>query len=87
MLRRMTQPDDVLGLFPRWSRLAEDGTLVVGGCRLDELADQFGTPAIVVAEQALRQRAKDYLSGFRSRWQRCDVAFASKSFPCTTFSG
>ncbi|MCW2688684.1 MAG: diaminopimelate decarboxylase [Mycobacterium sp.] len=83
MLRRMTQPDDVLGLFPRWSQLAEDGTLVVGGCRLAELADQFGTPAIVVAEQALRQRAKDYLTAFRSRWQRCDVAFASKSFPCT----
>lgn len=75
--------EDVLGLFPPGSRLDTDGVLTVGGCRLDEVADRFGTPAIVVAEDALRQRARDYLSGFRSRWPRCDVAFASKSFPCT----
>src|SRR6185503_6703733 len=29
------------------------------------------------------QRARDYLAAFRSRWPRSDVAFASKSFPCT----
>jgi diaminopimelate decarboxylase len=55
----------------------------VGGCRLDAVAEQFGTPAIVVAQPALRQRARDYLAAFRSRWPRSDVAFASKSFPCT----
>jgi diaminopimelate decarboxylase len=47
------------------------------------VAAKFGTPAIVVSEDALRQRARDYLGVFRSRWPRCDVAFASKSFPCT----
>jgi diaminopimelate decarboxylase len=73
----------LIGLFPPGTRLDSDGTLVVGGCRLDDVAEQFGTPAIVVAEDALRQRARDYLSAFRSRWPRCDVAFASKSFPCT----
>ena len=31
----------------------------------------------------LRQRARDYLAAFRSRWARTDVAFASKAFPCT----
>ena len=75
--------DDLLGLFPPGSRLADDGTLVVGGCRLDEIADEFGTPVIVVARDALRQRARDYLAALRSRWPRADVAFASKSFPCT----
>ena len=60
-----------------------DGTLVVGGCRLDDVAAEFGTPAIVVAEDALRNRARDYLNAFRSRWPRSDLAFASKSFPCT----
>src|SRR4029078_6399607 len=44
---------------------------------------QFGTPAIVVSEDALRQRARAYLAAFRGRWPRCDVAFASKAFPCT----
>src|SRR5689334_13684107 len=75
--------DELLALFPPDSTLDGDGTLTVAGCRLDEVAEQFGTPAIVVSEDALRQRAGDYLAAFRSRWPRCDVAFASKSFPCT----
>ena len=80
-----TEPaaDQLLGLFPPGSRLDGDGTLTVDGCRLDDVAAQFGTPAIVVSEDALRQRARDYLAAFRSRWPRADVAFASKSFPCT----
>ena len=75
--------DELLGLFPPGTCLDSDGTLTVGGCRLDEVAEQFGTPAIVVSEDALRQRARAYLAAFRGRWPRCDVAFASKSFPCT----
>lgn len=75
--------DELIGLFPPGTRTDSDGTLMVGDCRLNEVAEQFGTPAIVVSEDALRQRARDYLSAFRSRWPRCDVAFASKSFPCT----
>ena len=75
--------DELLGLFPPGSALDSDGTLTVGGCRLDEVAEQFGTPAIVVSEDALHRRARDYLAAFRDRWPRCDVAFASKSFPCT----
>lgn len=75
--------EELVGLFPPGTRLDGDGTLMVGGCRLDEVAEQFGTPAIVVAEDALRARARDYLTAFRGRWPRCDVAFASKSFPCT----
>jgi diaminopimelate decarboxylase len=75
--------DELLSLFPPGTGLASDGTLTVGGCRLDEVADKFGTPAIVVSEDALHQRARDYLAAFRSRWPSCDVAFASKSFPCT----
>ncbi|NKZ10327.1 diaminopimelate decarboxylase [Mycolicibacterium septicum DSM 44393] len=78
-----TTADDLIGLFPPGTQQDADGTLMVGGCRLDTIADQFGTPAIVVDEGALRQRAADYLAAFRSRWPRSDVAFASKSFPCT----
>jgi diaminopimelate decarboxylase len=75
--------DELIGLFPPGSRTDTDGALMIGGCRLDDVAEKFGTPAIVVSEDALRQRARDYLRSFRGRWRRCDVAFASKSFPCT----
>src|SRR5919204_5947693 len=78
-----TRPAELIGLFPPGTRPDVDGTLMVGGCRFDDVADQFGTPAIVVSEDALRQRARDYLNAFRGRWPRSDVAFASKSFPCT----
>lgn len=79
----MRTAEDLLGLFPPGSRTDGDGTLVVGGCRLDDIAAEFGTPAIVVAEDALHDRAREYLTAFRSRWPRSEVAFASKSFPCT----
>lgn len=79
----MDTAGDLLNLFPPGTRTDDDGTLVVSGRRLDAVAEQFGTPAIVVAEPALRARARDYLTAFRSRWSRSDVAFASKSFPCT----
>ena len=74
---------DVLGLFPPGSLVDDEGELVVGGCRLTALAEEFGTPVMVVAEDAVRQRARDYLAAFRNRWPRSDVAFASKAFPCT----
>lgn len=75
--------DDVLALFPPGSHTDVDGTVVVGGCRLDDLATEFGTPVMVVDEAALRRRAREYLHEFRSRHPHSDVAFASKSFPCT----
>ena len=49
--------DELVGLFPPGTGLDGDGTVMVGGCRLDDVAEQFGTPAIVVSEDALRQRA------------------------------
>jgi diaminopimelate decarboxylase len=75
--------NDVVDLFPPGTHSDGDGTLVVGGCRLDDLATEFGTPVMVVDEGALRRRAREYLHEFRSRRQGTDVAFASKSFPCT----
>lgn len=47
---------DVIGLFPPGTSRDSDGMLRVGGCRLDELAAEYGTPALVVDEGAVRQR-------------------------------
>src|SRR5688500_19135892 len=57
--------------------------LVVGGCRADDLAAEFGTPVLVVSEDALRARAREYADGLTARWRRSRVVFASKAFPCT----
>jgi diaminopimelate decarboxylase len=74
---------DLVSLFPPGSTLAADGSLVVGGCRADALAEEFGTPVLVVAEQALRERAREYAGGLAARWARSRVVFASKAFPST----
>ena len=74
---------DLLSLFPSGSVLADDGTVVVGGCRADDLAREFGTPVLVVAEQALRARAREYVDELAARWTNSRVVFASKAFPCT----
>lgn len=74
---------DLLSLFPAGSRLDADGTLLVDGCRADDLAAAFGTPVLVVAEQALRARAREYRDELTARWPDSRVVFASKAFPCT----
>ena len=74
---------DLLSLFPSGSRLAEDGMVSLDGCRADELVEQFGTPVLVVAEQAVRDRAREYADGLAARWPNSRVVFASKAFPCT----
>jgi diaminopimelate decarboxylase len=75
--------DGVLALFPSGAEVDADGTLRLGGCRVDDLAREFGTPTIVVEENALRTRARDYRSGLNARWPRSRVVFASKAFPAT----
>lgn len=74
---------DLLPLFPFGSILADDGTLVIDGNRADDLAADFGTPILVVAELALRARAREYVDGLSARWPSSRVVFASKAFPCT----
>jgi len=73
----------VIELFPAGTTIDADGTLVVGGCRLDDVAREHGTPVMVVAEDAVRQRARAYREGLAERWPRSQVAFASKAFACT----
>ena len=76
-------PLDLLDLLPPGTIVDADGVARVGGCRLDDIAAGAGTPVIVVAEDALRARARAYADGLAQRWPRSRVVFASKSFPCT----
>ena len=60
---------DLLSLFPAGSSIDDDGTVVVGGCRADDLAAEYGTPVLVVAEHALRARAREYADELAARWR------------------
>jgi diaminopimelate decarboxylase len=70
-------------VYPAGSRVSEKGHLEVAGCDLVELADEFGTPAYVYAEDEMRRRARAYLSAFAARTDSFEVLYASKALPCT----
>src|ERR1700749_297177 len=77
--------DPVAGsaVFPRGSRVNEEGHLEVAGCDVVELAEEHGTPAYIYAEDDIRSRAREYREAFESRSADYEVLFASKSLPCT----
>ena len=77
------QPGSLLELLPPGTSVDRAGMTVVGGVRLDEIVAGAGTPVLVVAEEALRARAREYADGLATRWPRSRVVFASKAFPCT----
>jgi diaminopimelate decarboxylase len=74
---------DILGLFPPGSAVDPDGELVVGGCRLADLAARWGTPLYVVAEDAVRSQVRQYRQALETEWPDSRMVFASKAFPCT----
>ena len=72
-----------LELMPDGTTVDEGGDLVVGGCRLRDLADQFGTPAYVVDEMGLRATVGRFRDALGAAWVNGRVHFASKAFPST----
>ena len=69
-----------LSLLPP-SATIDRADLRIGGCSLTEIAAEFGTPAYVFDEEALRGRARAYADGLAGRHPRSRVYFAAKSFP------
>jgi diaminopimelate decarboxylase len=64
-----------------------DGRLELAGCALADLAAEFGSPALLVDEPTLRNRARGFIASMRSRRASTDVHFASKAFPCSAVIG
>ncbi|HUJ06424.1 MAG TPA: diaminopimelate decarboxylase [Streptosporangiaceae bacterium] len=69
-----------LSLLPP-SAVVDGEDLRVGGCLLSDIAERFGTPAYVVDEQALRDKAREYLSALTGRHPHSRVCFAVKAYP------
>ena len=74
----------IISLFPSGTSLSQSNELLIGGCLASELVSNFGTPALIIDEAALRDRARRYQDGLRSRWPNSEVIWASKSLPLTS---
>ena len=80
----MAQLQTLSHIYPIGSQIDDRGHLRIGGCDTIELAERFGTPAYVVAEDDLRARARAFIEAFRASGQEeFEVIFASKAFPAT----
>ena len=69
--------------YPLGTAINERGHLEVGGCDVVELAERFGTPAYIYAEDDMRARARAYREAFASRTDDFEVIYASKALPIT----
>lgn len=65
-------------LLPDHSTVAHDGMLEIGGCRLDDLAREFGTPLFVYDEAHLRARCREAVDAFGHE----RAVYATKAFLC-----
>lgn len=76
-----------LSLYPPTTELDGQGRLTIGGCRVADVAAEFGTPAYIIDAAGLRARAAEFQSAMASRHPRSRVLFASKSFPTPSVMG
>jgi diaminopimelate decarboxylase len=79
-----TPEGQLISLFPSGTSLNESEELLIGGCSASDLASTFGTPALIIDETALRERARSYQDGLQGRWPHSEVIWASKSLPLTS---
>src|SRR6201991_4665472 len=70
-------------VLPLASAVNEQGHLEVGGCDVVAVAEEFGTPAYIYAEDDPRARPRAYREAFERRGGDGEVLFASKAFPAT----
>ncbi len=65
-----------------WDAVVDDhGDLTLGGCRLQDLADRFGTPLHVVHEERLAANFRHFRDSFLARYPRVEVGFSYKTNP------
>lgn len=64
-------------LLPDTAQVGPEGQLLIGGCDVAELAEQYGTPLFVYDEAHLRARCREAVDAFGD-----GVAYATKAFLC-----
>ena len=69
-----------LTLFPFTTGVSKQAHLVIGGCDVLHLAEEFGTPLYVFDESTLRQKCREFKDEFTGLHPDTLVIYASKAF-------
>ncbi|GAB3561579.1 diaminopimelate decarboxylase [Spelaeicoccus albus] len=72
---------DALTILPEESVISSTGELAIGGCRVSDLAAEYGTPAYILDEVGLRRQIRRFVDGLAAMRPNSEVLFASKSLP------
>ncbi|MEL6603738.1 MAG: diaminopimelate decarboxylase [Cyanobacteria bacterium J06614_10] len=76
-----TSPNQTL--LPLTAAVNEEDHLVVGGCDVVELVEQFGSPLYILDEQTLRTACQQYTQAFQTHYGgESLVVYASKAWNC-----
>ena len=67
-----------LSLLPDTAEVLADGALAIGGCRVSDVATEFGTPVFVYDEAHLRARCREAVAAFGPG----RAVYATKAFLC-----
>lgn len=70
--------DQYSQLFPFGTTTTKEGQLVVGGCLVDDLVSQYGSPLLIYDQDHLIAEAKTALAEFGAN----NVSYATKAFLC-----
>ena len=69
-----------LSLFPLTAEVNKQGHLVIGGCCVVDLANEFGTPLYLFDELTLRHKCREFKDEFCKYHPDTLVIYASKAF-------
>jgi diaminopimelate decarboxylase len=66
-------------IFPRTTAVRE-GRMSIGGCDLQQLTLDFGSPLYVFDEAEVRETCREYVAAFTSRYADSEITYASKAY-------
>ncbi len=69
-----------LALFPLTAEVNKQGHIVIGGCDVVDLAEEFGTPLYLFDESTLRHKCRELKDEFCKYYPDTLVIYASKAF-------
>ncbi len=75
-----TRKPPELALFPLTTEVSNQGHLVIGGCDVVDMAEEFGTPLYLFDEFTLRHRCREFKDEFCKYYPDTLVIYASKAF-------
>jgi diaminopimelate decarboxylase len=67
-------------LWPVSTTRSREGVLTIGGCRVTDLAAEFGTPLYIFDEATLHKRAERVSMAFHRRYEKADVVYGGKAY-------